>query len=105
LERAKRFSQLAQECDRLAQLQTDPTVRDHYENIAVHYFALAEAELRLARERQERLRERARQRHADRPPSPGVVASVDPELPENPPPRKPRALSARRARKLRREIG
>ena len=46
--RAKRYSELADECHKLAELQTDPVVRGHYEAIANHYLSLAEGELRLA---------------------------------------------------------
>jgi hypothetical protein len=46
--RAKRYSDLAEECQKLAGLQTDPVLRGHYESIAGHYLTLAEAELRLA---------------------------------------------------------
>ena len=55
-ERARRFSQLAQECDQLALIQIDPALKEHYQTIAIHYFTLAEAELRLAQQRQERIR-------------------------------------------------
>jgi len=46
--RATRYSALAEECQKLAGLQTDPVLRGHYESIASHYLTLAEAELRLA---------------------------------------------------------
>ena len=48
--RAKRYSELADECHKLAERQTDPVVRGHYEAIANHYLnlSLAEGELRLA---------------------------------------------------------
>ena len=46
--RAKRYSELADECHKLAELQTDPVLRGHYEAIANHYLSLAEGELRLA---------------------------------------------------------
>jgi hypothetical protein len=46
--RARRYSGLAEECQKLAELQTDPELRGHYEAIAGHYLSLAEAELRLA---------------------------------------------------------
>ena len=46
--RAKRYSELADECHKLAELQTDPVLRGHYETIANHYLSLAEGELRLA---------------------------------------------------------
>jgi hypothetical protein len=46
--RAKRYSELADECHKLAELQTDPLLRGHYEAIANHYLSLAEGELRLA---------------------------------------------------------
>jgi hypothetical protein len=46
--RAKHYSELADECHKLAELQTDPALRDHYEAIANHYLSLAEGELRLA---------------------------------------------------------
>ena len=46
--RAKRYSELAEECHKLAGLQTDPELRGHYGSIAGHYLSLAEAELRLA---------------------------------------------------------
>jgi hypothetical protein len=46
--RAKHYSELADECHKLAELQTDPVVRGHYEAIANHYLSLAEGELRLA---------------------------------------------------------
>jgi hypothetical protein len=39
---------LADECHKLAELQTDPVLRGHYEAIANHYLSLAEGELRLA---------------------------------------------------------
>lgn len=55
-ERAKRFGELAEECDRLARIQADPVLKGHYEQISAHYLDLAEAELRLAEERQDRLR-------------------------------------------------
>jgi hypothetical protein len=91
-ERARRFSQLAQECDHLAQIQTDPALKDHYENIAIHYFSLAEIELRLAQERQERVRER--KRHL------AMAPEQAPDLlPKTPAP------SVRRPRKHRRTAG
>jgi hypothetical protein len=34
-ERAKRFSQLAQECDQLAVIQIDPAPKEHYRTIAI----------------------------------------------------------------------
>ena len=46
--RAKRYSELADECHKLAELQTDPVLRGHYEAIVHHYLSLAEGELRLA---------------------------------------------------------
>ena len=46
--RAKRYSELADECHKLAELQADPVLRGHYEAIADHYLSLAEGELRLA---------------------------------------------------------
>jgi hypothetical protein len=46
--RAKRYSELADECHKLAERQADPVVRGHYEAIANHYLSLAEGELRLA---------------------------------------------------------
>jgi hypothetical protein len=46
--RAKHYSELADECHKLAELQTDPALRGHYEAIANHYLSLAEGELRLA---------------------------------------------------------
>jgi len=46
--RAQRYSGLAEECQKLARLQTDPVLRAHYESIAGHYLTLAEAELALA---------------------------------------------------------
>jgi hypothetical protein len=46
--RAQRFSDLAEECHKLARLQTDPALRAHYEAIAGHYLTLAEAELGMA---------------------------------------------------------
>jgi hypothetical protein len=46
--RVTRYSALAEECQKLAGLQTDPVLRGHYESISRHYLTLAEAELRLA---------------------------------------------------------
>jgi hypothetical protein len=46
--RVRRYSDLAEECQKLAGIQTDPVLRGHYESIASHYLTLAEAELRLA---------------------------------------------------------
>jgi hypothetical protein len=46
--RARRYSELADECHKLAERQTDPVVRGHYEAISNHYLSLAEGELRLA---------------------------------------------------------
>jgi hypothetical protein len=46
--RARRYSDLAEECQKLAGIQTDPVLRGHYESISSHYLTLAEAELRLA---------------------------------------------------------
>ena len=111
-ERARRFSQLAHECDQLAQIQTDPALKEHYEKIAIDYFTLAEAELRLAHERQERVR-KSRQRSLgqqleafDRS---DVVSDETkqnqesfPDLLGKLPPRKPAAPSIGRARRRRR---
>jgi hypothetical protein len=46
--RVKRYSDLADECQKLAELQAEPELRGHYQSIAGHYLSLAEAELRLA---------------------------------------------------------
>jgi len=84
-QRARRFSQLAQECDQLALIQTDPAIKEHYQTIAIHYFTLAEAELRLAQERQERVRKRKQ------------LQEFFPDILGKLPPRKPAAPSIRRA--------
>jgi hypothetical protein len=49
--RAKRYSELADECHKLAERQTDPVVRGHYEAIANHYLSLAEREAAAKPER------------------------------------------------------
>jgi hypothetical protein len=51
--RVKRYSDLADECRKLADLQDDPVLRGHYESLAGHYLALAEGELRLAERERE----------------------------------------------------
>jgi hypothetical protein len=51
--RARRYSQLAEECHKLAELQTEAVLRGHYESIANHYLTLAEGELRLAERERE----------------------------------------------------
>ena len=90
IERAKRFSQLAEECDQLALIQTDPTLKEHYQSIAIHYFTLAEAELRLAQERQERVREHKQ------------LQEIFPDVLGKLTSRKPAAPSIRRVRRRRR---
>ncbi len=51
--RVKRYSDLAEECRKLADLQDDPALRGHYESLAGHYLALADGELRLAERERE----------------------------------------------------
>jgi hypothetical protein len=47
----------------------DPVLKSHYENIAAHYLSLAEAELRLAEDRRDRVRKRKRDPEATSDPS------------------------------------
>jgi hypothetical protein len=46
--RSLRYRQLAVECRKLASLATSPETRTEYENLAVKYEEIADAELKLA---------------------------------------------------------
>jgi hypothetical protein len=59
IRKGEAFSELAEECTRLAVIQTAPMLKGHYEKIAAHYLDLADAELRPAEEQRDRVSKKA----------------------------------------------